>query len=834
MSVKEVTQLRKAGKLKEAFALAKEELNEERNAWTSMSMFWVLRDMALNLFIPNNNLPKAQQCLEHMRALLSDMIDENGIAERAFQSLSKQLQPNASIIQKAGKLSKTDPTAAYLQITEALGTSVGNQIDNSMHEEYGWIIYRYIKTNMETLESVQIRSLLHEYMQLSNGRPSMLHSMILNFAINYSKTHLDFVFYRFLMMWGIENLREDDFSELHTDGHVISSLISRICKTLIDNPSQFNLQEFVNSFKEERRIEVVEHLRNSIFWNIMNQHKNGDTNDQLCATFNSYANNYSSFKGSHWHSEILKIANRFIPDEYGQHYFTFVRNWYGEGNFLHEDWLKTVAEDGKEYPSLVVKTAKRCYEILKMDYKLRRDMTQIEWLKSLYQTIYKHDSDDDWSIRIYATLCKWTGHFEETINIYRKLLLDMGEKYYLWSELADCIQENNSVKTGLLLKALKLERNEDFLGNIRLALAEAWIREGFGYNARTELDSYIKHRCEKGWNVSEECNRLSKELAPIADVRLDYTNNYIQQAEDFVYSDHEWKNFVLTERWTHNSTEHCYFYDGQALSFTVKAKRFPILKKAQLGDMFSWRCYIKTNSEIIPLIGKKMQLPKWSILPLTYGAIDYINTEKKTLHIITQDNKQLFAKQEKQPFKVGDLVGFRQYQKEYKNENITCIVDIKNYPKKDILDHMPSGIVVVDDVNETKQLFHVYLKPLQISGSVRFDETSLRPQIGDFLHICYYIKKSKDGEKFLKILNMTPTNEEIDGVKDTVHGSLTLKYKDYNVQKEYPDFGFINGYYVHKKLLMKYNITRECDVIAYIILGADNKWKVYNLKLITE
>lgn len=44
MSVKEVTNLRKEGRLDKALALAKRELNEDANEWTRMSLFWVFRD----------------------------------------------------------------------------------------------------------------------------------------------------------------------------------------------------------------------------------------------------------------------------------------------------------------------------------------------------------------------------------------------------------------------------------------------------------------------------------------------------------------------------------------------------------------------------------------------------------------------------------------------------------------------------------------------------------------------------------------------------------------------------------------------------------------------
>ena len=63
------------------------------------------------------------------------------------------------------------------------------------------------------------------------------------------------------------------------------------------------------------------------------------------------------------------------------------------------------------------------------------------------------------------------------------------------------------------------------------------------------------------------------------------------------------------------------------------------------------------------------------------------------------------------------------------------------------LQFMPNRIVVVDDVNTSKKLFHIVLGPGKVSDVVRFDQTGIRPNIGDFLRISYCIKKNKEGKK---------------------------------------------------------------------------------------
>ena len=53
----------------------------------------------------------------------------------------------------------------------------------------------------------------------------------------------------------------------------------------------------------------------------------------------------------------------------------------------------------------------------------------------------------------------WQQQYETLLSMWHKsLLLEMSEKYYVWSELADCIQDSNELKIALLSKALLVEQ----------------------------------------------------------------------------------------------------------------------------------------------------------------------------------------------------------------------------------------------------------------------------------------------------------------------------------------------------------------------------------------
>lgn len=844
MSVRDVTNLRKEGRLNEALELARRELNEDPNEWTRMSLFWVLRDFAMNQFVPTNNLEQARYCLDQMEELLPDMMDDNGAGKRAYQHLYKLILPNANEIKQISDMSKTNPNEAYQRITEKFGT-VAQNIDPKLHEDFGWIVYRYMKANSDQLTSIQIRCLLRDYMQLQNERPSLLHSMILNYALNFSKGHSDFSFYRFFMLWGAKNLRYDDYQEGWADGHDIPSLTSRICKVILDSKETFDVSGFVSQF--DRQNVIVENLRQSYFWGLMNLQKDNKS-DELFQEFMNYADNYSGLGPSHWHSEILKIANRFMIDENASKFIPFIIKWDGLGNFRKEDWAKETNDEGKEFPSLAVKSAKKCFDIIKATTKENIPDTALAWLKGVYEKVKNIDSNDDWNIRNYATICVWCGEIEEAITLYKSLLLHMGEKYYLWAELANLLSNNNDLSIGLLLKAKKIEKNEDFLGDIHLSLASLWQKEGYSSIASKELEAYASHRKEKGWAVSDRYRELITNTVSGSDTstKVDF-NLYISKAEDYVYGEFEWVDFVITNKWMSDDVERCNLFDGNETTLCVKTKRFPVLKKAKAGDVIQFRCNIieekqldtsswmhrtitvkKTN----PLIARKTDKESWSILPLKYGVIDYVNENKKILHIITQNSKQTFSEYKENPLPIDSFVRFREYEDKRKDETRICVAKVEPCTSDEALQFMPNRIVVVDDVNTSKKLFHVVLGPGKVSDVVRFDQTEIRPNIGDFLRISYCIKKNKEGKKRIKFLDIQTSDVGCKGVKGTVTGRLEMKYHGgYCEYDEEPDFAFIKDFYVHRSLLKKYNITHDCDVTAKVVLGGDDKWKVYDLEL---
>lgn len=133
-------------------------------------------------------------------------------------------------------------------------------------------------------------------------------------------------------------------------------------------------------------------------------------------------------------------------------------------------------------------------------------------------------------------------------------------------------------------------------------------------------------------------------------------------------------------------------------------------------------------------------------------------------------------------------------------------------------------------MNEQKQLFHFVISS-NLQGIVKYTETNLRPDEGDFIKISFVTKINKDKKLWVKVLNIEPTDEINPNLRKDIKGILKVKYKDYNYDESFPDFAFIGDYYVPKYLLEKHNITDDCRINAIAVYAGD-KWKVTEIERI--
>ena len=305
MSFKEVTALRKSGRLQEAYNMAKADLEQEKSGWTRSAMFWVLSDYG-KFFIGRGEKEKAKQCLDGMNDLLVGMDDDEGYAERAIKNLHRQLIPNWNLVCNMSELAKAgNVEEAFERLTEV---HKATPLDAALHEDYGWVIYRYLNKKYEEIGSLKARKALAVYMTLENERPSLLHSQILNVATKVSEKYEDFRLLPFLKMWNVFNFSENDYRSSYWDGKEVSPLVERIIERCFK--LGYSLDEVMDAFVVNPRINNVVDIFSKCYFFELAKMYNGDV-VLLMKKTNEYleAVKGKTFKNEH-HSKVLSIYLR--------------------------------------------------------------------------------------------------------------------------------------------------------------------------------------------------------------------------------------------------------------------------------------------------------------------------------------------------------------------------------------------------------------------------------------------------------------------------------------------------------------------------------------------
>jgi hypothetical protein len=259
------------------------------------------------------------------------------------------------------------------------------------------------------------------------------------------------------------------------------------------------------------------------------------------------------------------------------------------------------------------------------------------------------------------------------------------------------------------------------------------------------------------WPVSERFREMTAMIDATrkeSTVRPDY-QAYIEEAESFALDQYDEFDFVFTGKGKHDDKEICYFTNGEGLTFFVKPKRFKVCATANVGDVIRFRCQIEEKQKgkvVTPLLASKTDLEPWSLLPIKYGVIDYDNYDRNVLHILTQDSILAFYRYNKTSLKKGDFVRFRSYEGKKEGETVTRIVHLSPCSKDEAITRFPYHVFVVDNVNEVKQLFHITADKGKIENVIHYNDTTIRPSVGDSLGISYCIKMDKHGnERFMPL-----------------------------------------------------------------------------------
>ena len=316
---------------------------------------------------------------------------------------------------------------------------------------------------------------------------------------------------------------------------------------------------------------------------------------------------FASCKPSTLHSYIMMQAvNLEKKHENDFRFIEFCLMWKLE-SLRDEDFIsgKGTAENGKsiEFQSLAENVATRLYKELKS----RHTEAFVDKLFPFFMTI-KEKCPNNRFIRMYiAQLYYWLGSTDKAIEEYKTILRTVPD-WFIWKHLGD-ICEDVDVKISMYCKAMTMMGKDEYIGELRLALANLLLKSNKEH-AAYEIEQYMKTYKDNNWKISGEVYMLQNKLLgviPSTQAKQFYRNN-IDKAEEFAYSDIPTEELAYNGIVTNNAGKERANLVNKQKKIFVRTPLTPLLRKASVGDIFLVRVYDNNNRKVALTIhptGKK-------------------------------------------------------------------------------------------------------------------------------------------------------------------------------------------------------------------------------------
>ena len=299
---------------------------------------------------------------------------------------------------------------------------------------------------------------------------------------------------------------------------------------------------------------------------------------------------FATCKPSILHSCIMIQAEHLEKKhENDFRFIEFCQMWKLE-SLRDEDFVseKGTTESGKsiEFQSLAENVATRLYKELKK----RHTEEFVNELFPFFKTVKEKCPNNRFIGMYIAQLYYWQGNTERAIEEYKSLLLTT-PVWFIWKHLGD-ICEDKEVRISLYCKALTMIGKEEYIGELRLGLANLLL-ESNKEQAAYEVEQYMKTYKANRWEISGDVYLLQNKLlgiAPSDQAKRFYRNN-IEKAEEYAYSD------IPVEELTYNGivTNHAGKEKAKLVNkqkgISVLVSLMTLLRNASVGDVFQVRVY---------------------------------------------------------------------------------------------------------------------------------------------------------------------------------------------------------------------------------------------------
>ncbi len=371
-------------------------------------------------------------------------------------------------------------------------------------------------------------------------------------------------------------------------------------------------------------------------------------------------------KPSLLHTCILQLADN-IAKQGKLNMGAFVRIW-GLDNLRPEDYQPYISDDGKSYSSL----AERVIQHASKDAFMNEVYDEL-----IYVLPYINDCIDKYPDNIWLKLSKArvlmaTGQSNEALSYGLEVVKNRINDYWAWELLGDIHQSSSTELTiSCYCKALLCSKDINFVGKVKIKLAEQLSRINHASEAKFEIDQLIHYRSENNQKIPEAAEILMR-TSWYQDAISSSSNRgfYLQKApfaEELLYSDLPWMSANLGEMFFIEGKKHKprrkLYVKSDALPFEATILESKLtFDVRKLGSALKIKGKFDNENRFQVYVIECRDSDKyWDIFEEKIGIVDHVNINKKLIHFMIDRSIDGVIHFSKLPemFNEGDAISLR-------------------------------------------------------------------------------------------------------------------------------------------------------------------------------
>lgn len=208
-----------------------------------------------------------------------------------------------------------------------------------------------------------------------------------------------------------------------------------------------------------------------------------------------------TFKPSKGHSFLLQSIIKF--DNWSEMADFF--DWWDLDNLSQEDYTPYETQKGQKIMTLAERAfIAKSKELLKL-----RDLSRIELFLPKLDALMNDHQEMMYPGYFYGKLLLALGSdADEALKVIIPFARKKATEFWVWQLLSDVFAHDEDKQLACLLRAVHCRTQENFLGKVRLKLAQLYIKNGLYNKARYHINALTRCYTSNGWHLPHEIDNF--------------------------------------------------------------------------------------------------------------------------------------------------------------------------------------------------------------------------------------------------------------------------------------------------------------------------------------